>query len=440
MAGEPLTTLPDGTATTVALYELGTVSYTVTMSGYTRVAGNAIVSTAMPINRIVLSKPIASTFVVTDTNGAALPDASITVNGQTQKTDANGQAIFELDPGTYAYRVSKPSYQEVGNLLTVNSKPSKEDVMLSRAFTITFSVKDGSNPIAKASVLVAEHYLTTDTNGIATVTLAGNTDYRYTVSYPGYDSIMGTAHLQSEDLALSVQMLKSRGAVTFHITDGYEGVDGAKVLVDGQESTSSQGTASLNLLPGDYSYRVALDRYATAEGHFTAARGVEETVLLTRTSFTVTFVVNGSDSVSLPGAKIAINGQELLAGAGGKVSVENLSQGIYPYTVIADKYYAEHGEVFLTHKDVTVNVVLKSWPFYNTTFTVTSGGQRIHNARVEVDRHKVRTDKNGQAVIGLRNGDYTFTVKLSGYAPYQNTVRVAEPCTTGNQPTCRGRC
>ena len=39
---------------------------------------------------------------------------------------------------------------------------------------------------------------------------------------------------------------------------------------------------------------------------------------------------------------------------------------------------------------------------------------------------RIRTDKNGQAVIGLRNGEYTFTVKLSGYAPYQNTVRVAD--------------
>ncbi|MBQ1414107.1 MAG: phage major capsid protein [Clostridia bacterium] len=74
----------------------------------------------------------ACTFVVKDNAGtpAAIADAVVDVNGSRIKTNASGNAVFNLRAGTYPYTVKKNGYISVNGTLTVASSAVTTNVTL----------------------------------------------------------------------------------------------------------------------------------------------------------------------------------------------------------------------------------------------------------------------------------------------------------------------
>jgi hypothetical protein len=63
----------------------------------------------------------AVTFTVLDGDSAAVLNANIEVEGARLKSDASGQAVFNLRAGTYNYKVKKRGYTTVAGSVTIAS-------------------------------------------------------------------------------------------------------------------------------------------------------------------------------------------------------------------------------------------------------------------------------------------------------------------------------
>ena len=70
------------------------------------------------------------TFAVKDTDGKAVPKATVEINGQTLTTKDNGEATIDLPEGTYPYTVKKDGYNTFTDKLTVAGKSILQAVTL----------------------------------------------------------------------------------------------------------------------------------------------------------------------------------------------------------------------------------------------------------------------------------------------------------------------
>lgn len=70
-----------------------------------------------------------ATFTISDNDGA-LEGAIVSVSGARLKTNASGQAVFNLRPGAYKYKVKKDGYVETAGSITVS------DVAVTQAVTL----------------------------------------------------------------------------------------------------------------------------------------------------------------------------------------------------------------------------------------------------------------------------------------------------------------
>lgn len=72
----------------------------------------------------------AATFTVQNSSSVKLEGAKVNVNGAIQKTNASGQAVFNLRPGTYPYTVKTTGYRPATGEITVASSTVSQTVSL----------------------------------------------------------------------------------------------------------------------------------------------------------------------------------------------------------------------------------------------------------------------------------------------------------------------
>ena len=72
------------------------------------------------------------TFTVKDNQSEAKPieGAIVDVNGSRLKTNASGEAVFNLRPGTYPAKIKKTGYSQITETVTVVASAVTKDVTL----------------------------------------------------------------------------------------------------------------------------------------------------------------------------------------------------------------------------------------------------------------------------------------------------------------------
>lgn len=72
------------------------------------------------------------TFTVKDNAGSpeAIEGAIVDVNGSRLKTNASGEAVFNLRPGTYPAKIKKTGYSQITETVTVVASAVTKDVTL----------------------------------------------------------------------------------------------------------------------------------------------------------------------------------------------------------------------------------------------------------------------------------------------------------------------
>lgn len=148
-------------------------------------------STFAPEQTFVVSDLITATFQV-QSNGQALAQATVAIGSQTQNTNQNGTAVFNLAPGTYNYTVAHPFHQtSTGNFtITDQSISITVDMIALPAFDLTFQVSGPQGPVANAEIKIANQTLTTNAAGIATIFIVAGT-YPYYFYGEGLNQIWG---------------------------------------------------------------------------------------------------------------------------------------------------------------------------------------------------------------------------------------------------------
>jgi hypothetical protein len=190
---------------TFASVPTGSWALTFSKSGYQSVTRNVSVTAGSLVENATLEKLASLTVNVDDDTGANVVGASVTITGPTNAgpvtTDGDGNAVFSgLDAGDYTIAVTMAGHFDgtgAANGLA-NKQGGAATVVVNRHATVTFTVTDGTNPVAGASVTMTATPSTpsdtTDVNGQVTFTGAyGPQDIDYEVTATDFDPASATA-------------------------------------------------------------------------------------------------------------------------------------------------------------------------------------------------------------------------------------------------------
>jgi len=222
-------------------------------------------------------------FTVKDAGNTSVSGASVTLNGQTLTSDANGVATFaNVAPGnSIAYTVSKTSFSPASGSVSVVSSNVTQNIALTvnsiPAYTVTFTIKDGANvPVLGASVVFNRQTLASDANGKAifnNVSLGNN--LFYSISKNGFNPNTGVLSETSSDSDVTKDItLTALSSPTYTVSltlkDGNNTpVSGASVTFNGRTLTSdANGVVTFtNVAPGsNLSYTVSKTGFNPASG------------------------------------------------------------------------------------------------------------------------------------------------------------------------------
>ena len=107
--------------------------------------------------------------------------------------------------GDYTITVESPGYMNSTVKQTINGPP---------AYTVTFTVTNGTNPIQGAAITIAEQNVTTDADGKATIDVEDGT-YAYSVTATGFNTITdGSVTVNGAALAEAVTMTANPAGLT----------------------------------------------------------------------------------------------------------------------------------------------------------------------------------------------------------------------------------
>ncbi len=179
-------------------------------------------------------------------------------------------------------------------------------------------------------------------------------------------------------------------------------MDGTIVTLDGRElyqdpdKTLPFQIDFYDVEPGEYDFSVANEDYLTEFGTVEVVDGnkIVDVFLVEGQApqHSLTFNVTDTEGNNVQNAKILLSGNEYQTDANGQVSID-LTERMYPYTVIKEGYYFFADEV-IVDGNVTENVTL------------------------EIDENP------GVFEFALIDGQYEFTAKAFGYQTVSDEIRV----------------
>jgi len=261
-----------------------------------------------------------------------LPNATISINGQTLTTDNNGKATIVLPIGSYPYTVKAACYVSVMNTATItNANITVSEILYHVPYNVTFTVTAGGNALANTNIAIGSQTITTNALGIATVSLL-NGSYQWLAYTTGYNNQSGTVTVSCADANVSIAMVLTTYTITFDISDGTNKIPNATININGQTlTTDNNGKATIILPPGNYPYTITKDCY-NAISNTASVKNANLTIpgVLIQTPYTITFTVI-SNGVVLPNANIQINNQSLTTNSSGIATI-NLTNANYSWT------------------------------------------------------------------------------------------------------------
>lgn len=398
----------------------GTYGYTASKYGYTTETGNVTVAGGPVTEPVTLTylPHYNVTFVVTNLQSQFVEGALVEIDGVgSALTDINGEAVFSMIDGDYDYSVTKDEYVGTGGSFTVAGVAMTVPVTIAHLWTITFHVTDGTNNLPGAAVTVNGQTKYTGADGNAIFQLIAG-DYTYLVTKLNYIDVTGNITVSGANQTVEVVMSLVTWAVTFHVTDGTNNLQGAAVTVGSTTLfTNASGIAVFNLPDGYYDYTVALSGYDDEAGNFTVA-GADVTieVVLIPQFYNITFHVYAVGGAPIEGATVTVDGSSQQTNALG-ITVFGLINGNYNWTVTKAGYNTESGSVTVAGADITIDVEMEV-TLWVATFHVFDAGTLVNlqGATVTVVGYPpLTTDVNGIATIQLPDGNYTYSVMKTGY-------------------------
>lgn len=288
--------------------------------------------------------------------------------------------------------------------------------------SLTFTVTDGVLPIESAYVTL-ETFGTRLTNEFGEVVFESVEDYElnYNVCAFNYDDKSGSITMSGVNNFEDVVLAPSAYDVVFNLYDGLSPAGTSNINFDGVDYSVGTGHLVIeDVSPGTYVYTVTSDFYSEVSSTLdVVAVDVEETVHLDRV-YSVNFTITDGTN-PIEGANINFDGLDYFTNATGLVSVLDLTEGSFDYSVSADGYNTFSSSVTISDDDINLEVALDA--VYTLTFNVTDGMNPIANADVTFNGSDYTCDGFGHLVLeDLVAGTYDYIVTSTDYSVVNSSV------------------
>ena len=413
----------------------------------------------------------------------ANPQASISINGDTY-TSGDTKTIALQAPASSTDILIHVTAEDQTSTNTYNVTVNRATVP---AYTATFNVTDGTDPIADAQILIDNQTLTTNASGIASMDLI-NGSYAYNITAHGYYTEEGTAVISGSPLEIPVSMNTvpviqdasvsiTEGSVVF----GYTFYNETTSLLTYADATASpyylnniastvtlvNGTgASTDAIPlgsldidtsGNVEYNnltefadafniadiVQWGHPATAILDLNGGQGqytwtLQETITLTPADIDAfTSIIPGSitgqvtNTTGTPLENVLVQLEDMPqykanTNAFGIYTIENVPAGIYNVTASIAGYRTDTNQnVVALAAQPTTSVDFELVPVYTVIFTVNDGNLPIEDAEIDIAGQLLSTNGSGIATIDLVDGTYNYNVTASGHKTVEENITIS---------------
>lgn len=294
-------------------------------------------------------------------------------------------------------------------------------------FDVQFFVETDGKPVEGASVNIdSQNRAITNANGAATVKLANGT-YNYEIVKNSYETATGRFTVAGKAISLPAVKLAKLSSLTFTVTDGSTGMDGAQVSVAGQSlSTDSSGKAVFWVKDGEYDYRVARRGIESVTGKVSVAGDTQQSVDMPG-SLRVEFGVTDDAGKPVSGAEVAIAGARNVYTDGNGKAYTWVMAGKHSYVVSQKQCKDVFGSFSAEDKLNVVNIKMERKRFAALFTVKDTGGAPLEGVKISIPGKDVVTDASGSAAIAeLLPGSYEISVSKEGYESYAGEFTVGD--------------
>jgi hypothetical protein len=428
--------ITDSNGTANILLENGEYTYILSKTNWTQKTGEFVVlNNPIYINiNDFIATPYPVTFTVYE-GEAPLQGVTVTTSVYTSETDDNGQAVINLEPGTYEYKLEKSGFQTIESVFTVENQPV--DIfqrMFLTKMNVNFAVIDRNRSIyiPEANITINNIKEKTDNEGQASMGLQTG-KYEMRVAKKDYQDLVKEIEIVGEDPnCILVEMTAIPYAIKFTVLDSatHMVLEGATIKINGSTYlTDKEGIAIISLPNGTYEYTAFKSGYMSVND-FVVVEGseVSKIVELEQAFYTFRLTVRDIENGNyIQGAELQINGETRVTNVNGVVSV-TLGNGDYEYTVTHRNYKRYTGTVTIKDQDVPETIYLElrdTVITYTATDAITKApisGVYIEliNKGTGIKVDSGYTNDIGVLQLGAEAGEYTWNATHRYYDVVEN--------------------
>ena len=434
--------ITDSNGTANILLENGEYSYILSKTNWTQKTGDFVVlNNPIYINiNDFIATPYPVTFTVYE-GEAPLQGVKVTTSVYTSETDDKGQAVINLEPGTYEYKLEKSGFQTIESVFTVENQPV--DIfqrMFLTKMNVNFAVIDRNRSIyiPEANITINDIKEKTDNEGQASMGLQTG-KYEMRVAKEDYQDLVKEIEIVGEDPnCILVEMTAIPYAIKFTVLDSatHMVLEGATIKINGSTYlTDKEGIAIISLPNGIYEYTAFKSGYMSVND-FIAVEGseVSKIVELEQAFYTFRLTVRDIENGNyIQGAELQINGETRVTNVNGVASV-TLGNGDYEYTVTHRNYKRYTGTVTIKDQDVPETIYLElrdTVITYTATDAITKApisGVYIEliNKGTGIKVDSGYTNDIGVLQLGAEAGEYTWNATHRYYDAVENQAITLE--------------
>jgi hypothetical protein len=428
--------ITDSNGTANILLENGEYTYILSKTNWTQKTGEFVVlNNPIYINiNDFIATPYPVTFTVYE-GEAPLQGVTVTTSVYTSETDDNGQAVINLEPGTYEYKLEKSGFQTIESVFTVENQPV--DIfqrMFLTKMNVNFAVIDRNRSIyiPEANIIINDIKEKTDNEGQASMGLQTG-KYEMRVAKEDYQDLVKEIEIVGEDPnCILVEMTAIPYAIKFTVLDSatHMVLEGATIKINGSTYlTDKEGIAIISLPNGTYEYTAFKSGYMSVND-FVVVEGseVSKIVELEQAFYTFRLTVRDIENGNyIQGAELQINGETRVTNVNGVASV-TLGNGDYEYTVTHRNYKRYTGTVTIKDQDVPETIYLElrdTVITYTATDAITKApisGVYIEliNKGTGIKVDSGYTNDIGVLQLGAEAGEYTWNATHRYYDAVEN--------------------
>ncbi|MEA1994017.1 MAG: carboxypeptidase regulatory-like domain-containing protein [Euryarchaeota archaeon] len=446
--------------------ESGSYTLEVEKSGFSTYTKTVNVTGDNTFTATIKSRYNLSFTVVDAFEEAHLSGANIKVEELPEKTtDAQGKAMFTLQPGTYNVRVEKEGYDDgtgagYTKVITVGSDTERTVKLYKAGYDLivgTIHFGDGSVPyqaVAYQDGKTSSYKTATPNSSTGEFKMEVETGHEYEVGVVGYeDQKVKVVLSQTIDNPKTNPITITNAGSVYGVVSNEIGnvVVGASVKLYtqsdelvGEVTSANKGFTLGDVPPGSYYVKIELQGYKTFISSVFSVKPQErynlETLQIETQKGSLTVVVQDGDGNKLNAAVRVLRGDELIeekTAENGEVTFQ-LIGGSYTVEASLEGYEKGTGTVdVFGGKTVSKNVVLTAESTTTTPPPPETGGLKVTvtddegnpvpNVNIFVDNEmKGETDENGTVTMeDIPVGEHQIRLTKAGFADKSFTKTVA---------------